>query len=74
MDLSKLYRYKVSYFINCILHIYKVLKLRLVIGLVCIAISILMLLSGEVSESPAPAIVVLIIGLSAIATSRLKKI
>ena len=49
------------------------LKLRLIIGLLCIAISIWMFLSGEVSENPASAIVVLIIGVIVIAASRLKR-
>jgi hypothetical protein len=50
-----------------------VVKARLIIGIICIAVAIWMLLSGEPTESPSPAIVVLIIGLSVIATSRLKR-
>ena len=46
---------------------------RLVIGIICIAVSIWMFLSGELSENPAPAIVVLVIGIIVIATSRWKK-
>ena len=49
------------------------LRLRLIIGFICIAIAIWMFLSGEVSDNPASAIVVLIIGVIVIATSRIKK-
>ena len=46
---------------------------RLFIGLICIAVSIWMFLSGELSENPAPATAVLVIGIIAVATSRWKK-
>ena len=48
-------------------------KLRLIIGIICIAISIWMFLSGELSENPAPAIAVAAIGVILIAISRLRK-
>jgi hypothetical protein len=48
-------------------------KARLVIGIICIAISIWMFLSGELSESPAPAIAVLAIGIILLAISRRRK-
>jgi hypothetical protein len=48
-------------------------RARLIIGIICIAVSIWMLLSGELSENPAPAIVVLIIGISLIAISKRRK-
>ena len=51
----------------------RMIKVRLVIGIICIAISIWMLLSSELSENPAPAIVVLIIGISIIAISKRRK-
>jgi hypothetical protein len=37
-------------------------KFRLIVGIVCIAIAIWMFLSGELSENPAPAIAVTVIG------------
>jgi hypothetical protein len=47
-------------------------KARLIIGFICIAISVWMFLSGELGENPAPAITVLIIGIVLIAVSRRK--
>ena len=49
------------------------IKARLVIGIICIAISIWMFLSGELIENPAPAIAVLVIGIVVIALARRKK-
>jgi membrane-bound ClpP family serine protease len=47
-------------------------RVRLIIGIICIAISIWMFLYCEINESPAPAIAVLIIGIILIAISRRK--
>ena len=48
-------------------------KARLIIGLVCVAIAIWMFLSGELSENPAPAIVVLITGIILIAIAKRRR-
>jgi len=45
-------------------------KARLIVGIICIAVAIWMFLSGETSESPAPAIAVLTIGIILVGISR----
>jgi len=48
-------------------------KARLIIGLICVTIAIWMFLSGELGENPAPAIVVLIIGIILIAIAKRRR-
>ena len=48
-------------------------KVRLIIGIICIAIAIWMFLSGELSENPAPAIAVLVIGIVLLAIAKRRK-
>lgn len=48
-------------------------KIRLIIGIICIAIAIWMFLSGELSENPAPAIAVLVIGIVLLAIAKRRK-
>jgi len=50
-----------------------VVKVRLIIGIICIAIAIWMFLSGELSENPAPAIAVLVIGIVLLAIAKRRK-
>ena len=49
------------------------IKARLVIGIICIAISVRMFISVELSEDLALAIVILIMGMTLVAISRYKK-
>ena len=48
-------------------------RVRLIIGVICIAIAVWIFLSGELGENPAPAIAVLGIGVILIVVARRKK-
>ena len=48
-------------------------RVRLIVGIICIAVAIWMFLSGEFSENPAPAIAVTVIGVILIAIARRRK-
>jgi hypothetical protein len=48
-------------------------RVRLIIGIICIAVAIWMFLSGELSENPAPAIAVAAIGVILIAITKRRK-
>jgi hypothetical protein len=51
----------------------KKFRLRLIIGIVCIGIGIWMFLSGELTDNPAPAIAVTVIGVILIVLAKRRK-
>ena len=48
-------------------------KYRLIIGIICIAVSIWMLLADKPIDNPSPAIIVMMIGILLIGITRRKK-